>query len=414
MSCEVAVVGAGPYGLSVAAHLKHAGFATHVFGEPMSFWRRHMPKGMKLRSPWRATRISNPDRSLSLDSYASAHGVDRGKLLPLEDFVAYGEWFQKHAVPDVDRRPVRLVEATGNGFRLALDGGEIFTADRVVIATGLLNQEYRPQPFGDLPAALVTHTCQHADFAPFRGKRVAVIGRGQSACESAALLAEAGADVEIIGRGDIHWLGAPANASKTAAWRLRESLEPPSAVGPFPLSWLAELPAVVRRMPAEWRGEFTRRCLKAGAAGWLKPRFNNVQCSPGTITRARAVSDRIVLEADTGARTFDHVVLGTGYRIDLQRLGILSPQLLERIASADGSPLLRANLESSVPNLHFVGSYAVKSYGPLMRFIAGAPFAARSLTKAARTGAPRRTAAPTPQATAPLFDGVAADLGPPR
>jgi FAD-dependent urate hydroxylase len=167
-------------------------------------------------------------------------------------------------------------------------------------------------------------------------------------------------------------------------------------------------------MPAEWRGEFTRRCLKAGAAGWLKPRFNNVRCSPGTITRARAVSDRIVIEADTGARTFDHVVLGTGYRIDLRRLGILSPQLLERIASADGSPLLHANFESSVPNLHFVGSYAVKSYGPLMRFIAGAPFAARSLTKAARTGAPRRTAAPTPQATAPLFDGVAADLGPPR
>jgi cation diffusion facilitator CzcD-associated flavoprotein CzcO len=414
ISCEVAVVGAGPYGLSVAAHLNHAGIATHVFGEPMSFWRRHMPKGMKLRSPWRATHISNPDRSLGLDAYACAHGVDRGKPLPLEDFVAYGEWFQNHAVPKVDRRAVRLIEATGDSFRMTLTDGEIFTADRVVVATGLFNQENRPQPFRDLPSALVTHTCQHADFAPFRGKRVAVIGRGQSACESAALLAEAGAEVEIISRGDIHWLGAPANASKTAAWRLREALEPPSAVGPFPLSWLAELPAVVRRLPVQWRGEFTRRCLKPGAAGWLKPRFNNVQCATGTITGARAVSDRILLDLDNGAKTFDHVVLGTGYRTDLSRLGILSPQLLEKIDCADGAPLLRSRFESSVPKLHFVGSYAVKSYGPLMRFIAGAPFAARSLTDAARARAARRRVPEIPQAAARLFDGAAADLAPPR
>jgi glycine/D-amino acid oxidase-like deaminating enzyme len=408
---EVAVIGAGPFGLSVAAHLKHAGVSTLVFGEPLAFWRHNMPKGMKLRSPWGATKISSPDRSLSFTAYAAAQALERGRPLPLEDFLAYGEWFQQRAVPDVDRRTVRLVEAAGNGFRLTLAAGEILTADRVVIATGLLNQDYRPQPFRGLPATLVSHSSEHADFAPFRGKHVGVIGRGQSACESAVLLAEAGAEVELISRGEVHWLGAPAAEPKTAAWWLAEALEPPSAVGPFPLNWFAEWPALARRLPARWRDEFARRCLKAGAAGWLKPRFNNVQCNPGrSITAARMVGDGVVLELDRGTKTFDHVVLGTGYRIDLSRLPILAPQLLAKIARAGGSPLLGARFESSVPKLHFVGAYAVKSHGPLMRFIAGAPFAARSVTRAARTRLVPKSEIEQPAAAF----GAAADPAPPR
>jgi hypothetical protein len=411
MSYDVVIVGAGPYGLSVAAHLKHAGVSTRIFGEPLSFWRAHMPKGMKLRSPWRATHLSHPDRSLSLDAYALAHGLDRGGPLPLEDFLAYGDWFQRHTVPDIDRRTVHLIEAAGGGFRLTLADGEIFAAKRVVMATGLGHQDYRPRPFRDLPTALVSHSSDHADFARFQGARVAVIGGGQSACESAALLAEAGAAVTLLSRRAIHWLGAPAGASKTLAWRLRAAIEAPSAVGPFPLNWLVELPAAVRHLPAPWREEFNRRCLKAAAAGWLKPRFKNVECNPGaSVSRARSLGDRITLEFGHGEETFDHVVLGTGYQVNLSRLGILSPQLLEKIARADGAPVLRAGFESSVPKLHFVGCYAVKSYGPLMRFIAGAPFAARSVARAA-TG--YGAAAKIPQAAA-IFRGAAADQSLPR
>jgi hypothetical protein len=179
-SCEVAVIGAGPYGLSVAAHLKHAGVSTHVFGDPMAFWRHNMPKGMLLRSPWRATHLSDPAGALSLDAYASEQGVDSSKLLPVEEFVAYGAWFARHAVPDIDRRAVRLIDTAPNGFRLTLADGEVLSADRVVIATGLRNQEYRPPLLRDLPAALVTHSCQHTDFSQFRGQRVGVIGRGKA------------------------------------------------------------------------------------------------------------------------------------------------------------------------------------------------------------------------------------------
>lgn len=408
-NCEVAVIGAGPYGLSVAAHLKHAGIAAHVFGEPMAFWRRNMPKGMLLRSPWRATHISNPAKTLSLDAYASELGIDSSKLLPLETFVAYGEWFQRQAVPDVDCRAVQRIDAAHDGFRLMLRDGEVLNAGRVVVATGLNRQEYAPPAFRELPEALVTHSSRHTDFSAFRGKSVAVIGRGQSACESAALLAEAGADVELFTRGDIHWLGDPTNAaeSKRGARRLRRALTSPSEVGPFPLSWLAELPGLVCHLPTVMRDDFARRCLKPAAAGWLRPRFTNVVCRPAhALSSVRALGNRIALELETATKTYDHVVLATGYRVDIARLGIFSPPLLDRIGRSEGAPLLGPGLESSVPKLHFVGSYAVKSFGPLMRFIAGAPFAARAVTNAARAGAARRTAAAAQNAAA-IFSAAA-------
>ncbi len=303
---------------------------------------------MRLRSPWRATHLSSPDRQFSLDAYATTHGVEQDRPLPIEKFVAYGEWFQGHIAPDVDRRAVRRIDAVDNGFELELADGDTLAADRVVIATGLANQDYRPRLFRDLPAALVTHTCEHANSAPFRGKRVAVIGRGQSACESAALLAEAGAEVDIISRGDIHWLGASTmapKAQKPGFW-LNHYLEAPSAVGPFPLSWLAEMPTFTHHWPSKLRDRFTTRCLKAGAAGWLVPRFKDVKCSSGrAIAGVRAVSGGVVIDLDSGSQTFDHVLLGTGYRVDLSRVGVLAPRLLEKVVRVEGSPMLGAGFE---------------------------------------------------------------------
>ena len=235
---------------------------------------------MLLRSPWRGTHISDPDRTLSLDAYAAQHGLNGVERLPLEKFVAYGDWFQQQAVPDVDRRAVRTIDATQHGFRLTLADGEVLAADRVVVATGLHNQEYRPDSFSRSSGNACLHCCEHADLAAFRGKRVAVIGRGQSACESAALLAEAGAEAEIISRGEIHWLGSGANA-KRMRW-LQEALKSPSEVGPFPLSWLVELPGLVWHLPAAFATNSHGAASKPGASGWLKPRFANVTCNPRT------------------------------------------------------------------------------------------------------------------------------------
>jgi FAD-dependent urate hydroxylase len=380
--CEVIVIGAGPYGLAVAAHLKEHNVATRVFGDPMSFWRRHMPKGMRLRSPWNATHIADPHGALSLDAYMSLHDLQRREQIELETFVDYGLWFQGCAVPDIDRRMVERVEAAGDGFRAVTADGDAVYADRVVFATGLARQQFRPAALAEAPAALASHTCDHDDLGAFRGQRVAVVGRGQSACESAVLLHEAGADVEIICRGDIHWLGGGTAPRRDIIGRLSERLASPSGVGPFPLNWFAEMPDAVGLMPADARAWFTARCLRPGAAGWLRPRFDGVRVLAGErIHGAVVTGQRIALMLDHGTAVFDHVLLGTGYRIDIAKIGILGPDLLRKIVCRDGSPRLAAGFESNVPGLHFVGASAVASYGPLMRFIAGAAFAAREVTE---------------------------------
>ncbi len=273
--CEVAVIGAGPYGLAVAAHLRGAGIDTRVFGEAMGFWQRNMPKGMKLRSPWSASYIADPSGELTLDAYTKAKGVKPVQPFPLEDFVRYGQWFQQKVAPDLDTRRVELVDGVADGFVLKLEDGERVIARRVVIALGLANQEFKPAEFAGMSADLVSHSSAHDGFERFRNRRVAVVGRGQSACESAVLLSEAGAEVELISRGDVRWIGSEnpdTDGGKELVWSIHKVLTSTGAVGPFPLNWLVDMPAIVRHLPAKVRDRLAERCLRPAATAWLKPR----------------------------------------------------------------------------------------------------------------------------------------------
>lgn len=401
-SCEVAIVGAGPYGLSVAAHLKAAKMSTRVFGDTMAFWRKNMPSGMKLRSPWRASHIIDPDRAHSLDIFARENGIVHTENLSLVDFVRYGEWFRKRAVPDVDPRMVVSVAAGPRGFRLTLNDGSKVEATRVVMAMGLTNQAYSPPEFAGLPSALVSHSSEMVNPADFRGRHVAVIGRGQSAVESAVLLNEAGAQVDLICRGDVRWLGEEAVRPRRAGnlmWHLRNALHAPSGIGPFPYSWAADMPSVLYRLPPELRKRMTALCLRAAASGWLQPRARGVRIDAGrTISAVREKAERIVLQLDNGAADYEHVVLSTGYLININRLGVVAPELFSRVKQSEGCPVLSPRFESSVPGLHFVGCSGVGSFGPLPRFVAGCGFAARRVTEAAivsaRRPARRRLARP--------------------
>jgi len=383
--CEVAVIGAGPYGLAVAAHLRAADINTRVFGRALSFWRENMPKGMRLRSPWIATHIADPDKKFSLDAFARRVALARCEQLPLEQFVQYGEWFQTQTVPDLDTRRVKRVESLGPGFRLRLEDGDAVHARRVVVAMGLARQEWRPPPFEGIDGALVSHSCEHAALDKWSGKRVAVIGRGQSACESAALLRQSGAEVDLICRGEVHWIGAdPAQADRErdSLWWLRELLQAPSAVGPFPWSWLNELPGWEHRLPHSLRAWIGSRSLRAAATRWIMPGFAGVHVLAGRAIRSvKTEGMRVALELSDGTKHYDHVLLGTGYRIDIAKLGVLSSELIGKVARSGGSPVLTAGFESNVPGLHFAGASAVSSFGPLMRFIAGAGYAARSVAR---------------------------------
>ena len=389
----VAIIGAGPYGLAAAAHMRAANVPIRIFGDALSFWRGNMPTGMKLRSPWTGTHIADPANRLTLDTYYREAGMEVPKLLPVENFVDYGLWFQQRVAPDLDTRAVTRVEAFDGGFRLVLEDGDTFFAQRVVMATGLLGHEVRPAQFDGLPRELVSHSCEHTDSERYRGKRVAVIGRGQSACEAAALLHEAGADVEIICRGDLICNADPGKRSmlrKAVRALLGNMLIPPSQVGPFPHNWVNEAPGIIQLFGQERRDRWNELNLRATAITWLRPRLKDVPVDQGrTIFAARKVGDGVSLTLDNATKRYDHVLLATGYHIDVDKMTMLEPKLREKIARHGDLPVLNGGLESSVPGLHFAGASAVGSFGPLLRFIAGAGFAARRLTRAALRGAAR-------------------------
>lgn len=382
VDCGVVIIGAGPYGLAASAHLRAAGVETRVFGEPMAFWERQMPTGMRLRSPWAASHIAAPNRRLTLEAYQAAARVQFSAPTPLEHFVAYGQWFQRQVAPDLDRRRVLSVEPGDGGFRLALEDGETVRAQRVAIAAGISPFARRPAQFADLPPTLVSHTSEHADLGTFAGRRVIVVGGGQSAIESAALLREGGAsEVEVLVRAPSVFI-ASEPATEPRLGRARRLLDAPSGVGPPILSWLVYFPDLLRLTPRAFKNRLARVCALPGGVPWLRPRVEGLPITTGrSIVQADPHGDALRLTLDDGTeRHADHVLLGTGYQIDVTRYDFLGPSLLRSVARANGYPLLRTGLESSVPGLHFLGAPASWSFGPLLRFVAGTGYAARALT----------------------------------
>src|SRR5215211_1451780 len=159
--CSVVVIGAGPYGLSAAAHLMQAGVSVRVFGEPMESWTHHMPKGMLLRSRWDASHIAEPDHALGLGTYEAELGLERHtEPVPLARFADYGRWFQEQAVPGLERRRVVHVFPDAHGFNVELDDGEMLRTERVVVAAGIIPFAWRPPQFASLPPELVSHTAE--------------------------------------------------------------------------------------------------------------------------------------------------------------------------------------------------------------------------------------------------------------
>ncbi len=377
---DVAIVGAGPYGLSVAAHLRTVqGLEVTVFGETMSFWERHMPAGMLLRSPWEGSHLSDPESSFTLDAYRAKNGNHFGAPVPLSRFIEYGHWFQHSIVPDVDGRQVSRVEKKTNGLELTLNDGANLHARNVIVACGIGSFAWRPAEFANLPSSLVSHSSEHRDLSMFKGRQVMVVGAGQSALESAALLHEAGARAEVLIRAPIvRWLHQRPLLHK---WPIEPLLYAPPDVGPALLSHIVARPNWFWRLPRGWQDILAPRSIRAAGAAWLKPRLNVVRTETGRfVVSAVPAGDRLNLKLDDGSkRIVEHVLLGTGYRVDIEQYRFLSQELLASIQKVDGYPQLNRGFESSVRGLYFVGAPAAWSFGPLMRFVAGAEFTSRAI-----------------------------------
>lgn len=378
--CEVVVLGAGPYGLSAGMYLKSRNVDVRVFGQPMDFWANKMPKGMLLRSPREASNIGDPEDAYTLDAYESASGTKPVAPVPLETFVRYGRWFQERMGSVVDPRTIEEVRRTSVGFSVTLLDGESILSKRVVIAAGIGVFRRKPGVFREIPAQLVSHCYEGRKVEEFTGKRVAVVGAGQSALESAALLCEAGAQVEVIAKiPALRWIGMHKWLHQLGP--ITKMLYSKYDVGPAGISRLVAYPGVVSYIPLPIKDKIRVRAVRPAGSRWLPPRLAAVKISTGRFVRsARSLGCEVELKLDDDSeRRVDHVLLGTGYDVDISKYNFLAPELVGSIRKLNGYPDLSGGFVSSVPGLHFVGATAARSFGPLLYFVAGTEYASREL-----------------------------------
>ncbi|MGP4109621.1 NAD(P)-binding domain-containing protein [Streptomyces sp. 4N509B] len=410
---DLVVVGAGPYGLSIAAHAAAAKLDVRVLGRPMASWRDHMPGDMFLKSePW-ASNLSDAAGEHTLAAYADSHGLvaEHAHPLSIADFTAYGLWFAERLGVTVEERTVTAVAAHGPGFRVELADGEAMLARTVALAVGVMPFVRMPRALQGLPRALASHSSDHHDLSGFAGRDVAVIGAGQAALETAALLAEHGARPTVVARaGQLRWNTPPQPLRRNLVARLRA---PHSGLGTGWTTWgWSELPRGFRLLPGAVRGHLAATAMGPAGAWWLRERLEGVvpvrlghrllravPLGRNDGVRLELATDRVPVYSrltnsgdatgnvvtDSAVET-DHVIAATGFVPDLLRLRLLDPSLRADLDLVRGTraPELGTGFESSLPGLFFAGLLAAPSFGPSMRFVYGAGFTAARLVAGVR------------------------------
>jgi cation diffusion facilitator CzcD-associated flavoprotein CzcO len=386
---NVAIVGAGPYGLSVAAHLRSMGVDFRIFGKPMYTWREQMPLGMSLKSDGFASSLSDAEGVHTIGAYCRQQGIvydDTRVPVHIETFIAYGQSFQKHLVPELEESLVTHIEKTADGFRLHLEDGGIAEAKRVVLAIGINHFHYVPEVLSHLPAEYLSHSSSHKDPAGLKGRSVIVIGSGASALDLATLMHESGVDVTVLSRRSALKFHAPPAQSPSLWKQLRW---PQTGIGPgWKAKFFTDAPAAFHLLPEDVRLRIVKRYLGPSGGWWLKDRFvDKVPHKLGLTPQNAEIKDgkvQIAFQDQSNAKvvyTADHIIAATGYRVDVRRLHFLSQELQNQISQVQNTPVLSSAFQSSVPGLYFVGVATANSFGPVMRFAFGADYTAKRISR---------------------------------
>ncbi len=394
---DIAIIGAGPYGLSMATHVKHLGLDFRIFGSLMHTWLNHMPEGMRLKSEGFASSLYDPNGEFTLRQYCKQESLpydDLGLPVPLGTFSSYGLEFQKKFVPELEDKQVVSLRRSAAGFHVGLGNGEVVVARRVVASVGLTHYVYVPPMLAALPEQFATHSSQHRTLDKFKGREVAVVGAGASALDVSALLLEQGTSVQLVARKPVVRFHDQGEARRPLMERIRF---PMTGIGPGWRSlFCTDAPLLFRLLPEQLRIEFVRRHLGPAPGWFIKDQVvGKMPFNLGvTINQAKVQDGRVSLDLTDGAGarrtlTADHMIAATGYRVDLERLKFLDAEILKSIRSVEKTPILSSNFESSVPGLYFVGVSAANSFGPLQRFAFGAGFAARRVSRHLASMAPQ-------------------------
>jgi len=394
------IVGAGPYGLSLASYLRKRNIGFQIFGRQMNSWRMHMPVGMFLKSEAFASNLWDPDHEHTLEQFYNSSGrpyARKGTPLAVADLLNYSDWFAQRAVPEIADRMLVSLARNGRDFELTFSDGHRIEAERVVLATGHMAFSYVPEVLSKLPANVATHSSVHRDFAQFSGRDVTVVGAGQSALETAALLHEQGVHVRVIARaGEVLWNLPPRKSSG-----VQSIMHVEAGLGPGWRAWaISELPRVFSRLPLEKRRRIVKTAFGPAGGWWLKERVLRKipLLTAHHIVDAAPQGGKVLLSVQHAGVVSqfetDHVIAATGYKVDVDRLPFLDSRLRAEIRTTFGAPDLTRNFESSVPGLYFVGLPSAQTFGPVMRFMFGAkhaaPIVARHIASHSRTRSPTR------------------------
>jgi thioredoxin reductase len=389
-SSSVTIIGAGPNGLCAAAFLRAAGVKVHIFGIPMESWKEKMPQGMILRSTRDSSSIASPGDAFSMEQYTKQTGIPIDRQPTIGQFIAYGEWFQEKVAPDIDRSRVKMVESDPDGFTTELEDGRRVKTRSVVLATGIDPFPYIPEEFASIPKCLVSHSSEHKTFAQFENKEVVIIGKGQSALESAALLHESGAKVAVMTRGPrLKFINA--DQKKRGLWgrftaipAIHQFLYPPTDLAGPPYNWAIADPVIYRNLSKAEQAKLFELIGPIGSTN-LEARLAEVPVVTRTeVKTGYEQENKICLVLSDGTRrTVDHVIFATGFHPNINRLELLSNDLKAAIEQVDGYPLLSQGYESiSVAGLYVLGALACRSQGPINRFVCGTRAVGQYLTEA--------------------------------
>ncbi len=370
---DLLVIGAGPFGLAVAAQASHLGIEHLVVGRPMDFWRKNMPAGMYLRSAcdWHLdpVDIHTIDKFLE-ERRQTAKDVEP---LSLEFYLSYAKWFQQQKRITTLPLHIERVDVTNDRFTATTAAGDTIHARNVVIAPGFTH-------FTNIPAELKSrlprfvHTCDFVDFSTARGKRYLIIGGRQSAFEWAALLVEAGASAVYI----THRHDSPAFAVADWSW-----------VNPM-VDAIGDNPTWFRNLSQAEKDEVNHRLWAEGrlkVEPWLEARLdsNRVRVLPRTEV-VKCVDKNGELSAtlsDGETITCDQIILATGYKVDITRLPILAAgNILDQLETRNGFPVLDEHFQTSIKGLFITSMPATQDFGPFFAFTISVRVSAKLICEA--------------------------------
>ena len=378
---KLLIIGAGPFGLSIAAHAKFLGIGHIIAGKPMEFWKNNMPKGMLLRSTcdWHldTTNVHTIDKFLE----TGMQNCGDVEPLSLQFYLEYTGWFIHQKQLNITSLYIDQIDrAEDNSFTAKTSDGIIIHAQYVVVAVGLTHFKHFPGEITRLlPVGRYLHTCELINMELMKNKRVLIAGGRQSAFEWAALLQEAGAEkVHICHRH-------PSPEFKPSDW-----------------SWVNILcdkmddgPAWFRNLSQEEKDAIGKRLWSEGRLKiepWLKNRVLNekIKIWPSTniIACTRLANNELQITFDNNQTILvDQIVLATGYKVNINNIPFWGKgNILPALAVQDGFPVLDDHFQTNLPGLFITGIPASRDFGPFFGFTIAARVSARIIGKALMGG----------------------------